>query len=213
VTDDTGTVEAAAPTSDYAATLWAEKPEAPSRLMAVLLILLVKLILAIPHFVVLFFYQIAAGIMAWIGYWIVLFTGQLPAGFHDFILGSLRWSWRLTAWIYGIADDYPPFAPEGNGYPADVDCLPNESPNRWLAVARLLYVPILVMLIPHIIVLFFLGILAFFVLLITPWAVIFTGGYPDFSFEILTGVTRWQHRVNCFTFGLVEQYPPFRMGH
>jgi len=209
VTDDTGA--ARPPTSDYPATLWAEKPEAPSRLLAVLLILLIKLFLAIPHFVALFFYQIAAGIMAWIGYWIVLFTGHLPAGFHDFILGSLRWNWRLTAWIVGIADDYPPFSVDGD-YPVDAGCELPEEGNRLLAVGRIFGI-VGILLIPHALALFVMNILAFLVLLITPWAVIFTGGYPDFSFEILTGVTRWQHRVNCFAFGLVEQYPPFRMGH
>ena len=207
MTSETGAV---APATDYPATLWAEKPEVPSRLMAVLLILLIKLIMAVPHFIVLIFYQLAAGIMAWIGYWIVLFTGNLPPGFHSFILGYLRWNWRVSAWLVGLVDDYPPFAADAN-YPADAGCeLPAEG-NRLLAVARILSVIMAILLIPHTIALLVLGILAFLVLLITPWAVIFTGGYPQFAYEIFTGVARWQHRVSCFQFGLAEQYPPFRM--
>jgi hypothetical protein len=211
VTDDTGAVEAAAPTSDYPATLWAEKPEAPSRLLAVLLILVIKILMAIPHLIVLAFYGFAAAIMAWIGYWIVLFTGEMPAGFRDFVLGSLRWNWRVSAWIYGIADAYPPFSVDAD-YPVDADCATPEEGNRLLAVARIFGIAS-ILLIPHFIALWVMNVLAMLVLLITPWAVIFTGGYPDFSFEILTGVARWQHRVSCFQMGLVEQYPPFRMGH
>gem|GEM_PF-3226355 len=47
--------------------------------------------------------------------------GTLPQGFHDFILGSLRWSWRTSAWLYGIVDEYPPFAADAE-YPAHADC-------------------------------------------------------------------------------------------
>ena len=213
MTDDTGAVEATAPTSDYAATLWAEKPEAPSKLMAVLLILLVKLILAIPHIVAVSLIQGAAQSIAWLAWWVVLITGRMPPLFADLMVASLRWNWRAIAWLYGIADDYPPFAPEAEGYPADVDCMLIENPHRGLALARILIFPILIMLIPHFLVLFFLNILAMLVLLITPWAVIFTGRYPDFSMEILVGVQRWTHRVSCYSFGLVDEYPPFRMGH
>lgn len=212
MTDDTGAAAATTPTSDYPATLWAEKPEAPSRLLAVLLILfLLKVILLIPHIIVVALYQLAAAIAAWIGYWIVLFTGNLPPGFHSFILGSLRWNWRMSSWLYGLVDAYPPFGSDAD-YPADADCAPPEEGNRLLAAARIFGIGQL-LLIPHLIVLWVLGILVAFVFIITPWAVIFTGGYPQFAYEIFVGVARWQHRVSCFQFGLVDQYPPFRMGH
>ena len=165
MTDDTGAVEATAPTSDYAATLWAEKPEAPSKLMAVLLILLVKLILAIPHIVAVSLIQGAAQSIAWLAWWVVLITGRMPPLFADLMVASLRWNWRAIAWLYGIADDYPPFAPEAEGYPADVDCMLIENPHRGLALARILIFPILIMLIPHFLVLFFLNILAMLVLM------------------------------------------------
>ncbi len=123
--------------------------------------------MAVPHFIVLIFYQLAAGIMAWIGYWIVLFTGNRPPGFHSFILGYLRWNWRVSAWLVGLVDDYPPFAADAN-YPADAGCeLPAEG-NRLLAVARILSVIMAILLIPHTIALLVIGILAFLVLLITP---------------------------------------------
>lgn len=207
MTEDTG---ASAPTPDYPATLWAEKPVAPSRMMAVLLILLIKFLLVIPHLLVLTFYSLVALIVAWIGHWIVLLTGNLPPGFHSFVLGYLRWTWRVNAWLYGIVDAYPPFAAEAD-YPVDAGCEMPESGNRLLAAARILIAIITILLIPHLIVLWVMGIVAALVFLITPWAVIFTGGFPQFAFDILVGMARWQHRVTCFQLGLVEQYPPFRM--
>jgi len=207
VTEDTG---ASAPKSDYSATLWAEKPEAPSRLMAVLLILLIKFILAVPHVIVLTFYWLAALIVAWIGYWAVLLTGNLPPGFHSFVLGYLRWNWRVNAWLCGIVDACPPFATEAD-YPADAGCALPEAGNRLLAAARILNPIIVILFIPHLIALWVMAIVATLVFLITPWAVIFTGSFPQFAFDILVGVARWQHRVTCFQLGLVEQYPPFSM--
>jgi hypothetical protein len=209
VTEYTG---AAGPSSDHAAILWAEKPETPSRLLAVLLILLfLKAILLIPHLIIVSFYQFVAGIVAWIGFWIVLFTGTLPQGFHDFILGSLRWSWRTNAWFYGIVDEYPPFAADAE-YPADADCYYSDYGSRLFAVLRLLGI-VWILLLPHYFVLLALSLVALLGLFIAPWGVVFTGGYSQFAFNLLVGLSRWQHRVTAYSMGLTDDYPPFRMGH
>jgi hypothetical protein len=72
---------------------------------------LVKWFLAIPHYVVLYFLGIAA-VVCWIIAWFaILFTGRYPKGLFDFIVGVLRWSFRVQAyaWIL-ITDKYPPFS-------------------------------------------------------------------------------------------------------
>lgn len=66
--------------------------------------------------------------------------------------------------------------------------------------------------IPHYIVLFFLGIGAFFALIGAWFAVLFTGRYPRGIFTYLEGVGRWHNRVTGYAFTLVtDQYPPFRL--
>lgn len=87
-------------------------PEKSSRLLALIGIpwFIGKLILLIPHLIILYFLGIIGGIAAWIGYWIVLFTGTYPKGLHDFVAGTIRWQVRTTAWIYGLTDKYPPFS-------------------------------------------------------------------------------------------------------
>jgi hypothetical protein len=66
--------------------------------------------------------------------------------------------------------------------------------------------------IPHYIVLFFLGIAAFFVAIFTWFAILVTGRYPRGLFDFIVGVGRWGLRVNAYAFLLVtDRYPPFSL--
>jgi len=72
---------------------------------------LVKWLLAIPHYVVLFFLTIAALICAVIAWFAILFTGRYPRGLFDFIEGVLRWLTRVVAYAFLlVTDEYPPFS-------------------------------------------------------------------------------------------------------
>jgi len=72
---------------------------------------LVKWILAIPHYVVLFVLLIIAAILFVLGWFVILLTGTFPRGFHDFIVGVNRWSLRVTAYAFLLTtDEYPPFS-------------------------------------------------------------------------------------------------------
>jgi hypothetical protein len=71
---------------------------------------LVKWFLAIPHFIVLCFFGIAAFICAIIAWFAILFTGRYPKGLFDFVVGVERWSLRVTAYCFLLTTDvYPPF--------------------------------------------------------------------------------------------------------
>lgn len=71
---------------------------------------LVKWFLAIPHYVILFFLQIAAAVVIIIAWFAILFTGRYPKGLFDFVEGVMRWQNRVICYaILLITDQYPPF--------------------------------------------------------------------------------------------------------
>jgi|BarGraNGADG00312_2_1021985.scaffolds.fasta_scaffold11689_2 Domain of unknown function (DUF4389) len=72
---------------------------------------LVKWLLAIPHFLVLFVLSVAALFAVLIAWFAILFTGQYPRGLFDFVVGVARWSLRVQAYaILLVTDSYPPFS-------------------------------------------------------------------------------------------------------
>jgi len=71
---------------------------------------LVKWLLAIPHYIVLFFLGIGAIVAIIIAWFAILFTGKYPRGLFDFVVGVLRWSNRVTGYAFVlVTDEYPPF--------------------------------------------------------------------------------------------------------
>ena len=98
------------------------------------------------------------------------------------------------------------------GYPVIFEVKYPERSSRILALfALLFYVPKIIMLIPHFIVLWFLGILSFFISVVGFLAILFIGKYPRSLFNLLVGILRWQMRVNAWMYSLTDKYPPFSL--
>jgi hypothetical protein len=71
---------------------------------------LVKWLLAIPHYIVLIFLNIAVVVVVIIAWFAILFTGRYPRGIFDFVVGVLRWELRVAAYAFLLVTDrYPPF--------------------------------------------------------------------------------------------------------
>jgi hypothetical protein len=99
------------PALDYPVRVEVQRPDQSSRLLALTGVLLfVKALLLLPHLIVMYFLQIAGFVVAYVGYFVVLFTGKLPEGMFRFMAGVLQWYTRTSAWLYGLTDVYPPFS-------------------------------------------------------------------------------------------------------
>ena len=90
----------------YPASVTVVDPAGPRDRLTVAL----RILLAIPHFIVLFFVVFAwwvTSIVAWVA---ILLTGAYPQGLYDFGVGVLRWLIRVEAYMLLLVDDYPPFS-------------------------------------------------------------------------------------------------------
>ncbi len=71
---------------------------------------LVKWLLAIPHYIVLFFLEVAAVVVVIVAWFAILFTGRYPRGMFGFVEGVARWYNRVVGYAVTLVTDvYPPF--------------------------------------------------------------------------------------------------------
>ena len=176
-----------------------EYPEQLSRWL-----IFVKWLLAIPHFLILYALSAVANVITFIAFFAILFTGRYPRGLFDFVVNIYRWQENVFAYYGLFRDEYPPFSWEAGKYPVTFEVDYPESLSRWLIFVKWL------LAIPHIIVLFFLYIVALVVWVIVWFAILFTGRFPRGLFDFLVGVNRWSLRVNAYALLLMrDDYPPF----
>jgi hypothetical protein len=88
----------------------------------------IRIILAIPHIILLALFVVALLVVAIIGFFAVLFTGRWPAGLRAFAIGVGRWWIRLQAYTLLLTDEYPPFAFDELGGTAPQAATPPPAP-------------------------------------------------------------------------------------
>jgi hypothetical protein len=136
----------------------------------------------------------------------IVFRMRYPRWWFDFAREFRRFSARVGAYFVLLTDQYPSTIEEQAvhlefDYP-DVE----RDLNRWLPLVKWL------LAIPHLVILFFLGIAAIFAVVIAWFAILFTGRYPRGLFDFVVGVGRWWVRVDAYAFLLVtDRYPPFSL--
>ena len=103
------------------------------------------------------------------------------------------------------AEGPSPGESEAAGYPMRLDIDHQEEYARFMPLVKWL------LAIPHYLVLILLAIGAFFAVVISWFAVVFTRRYPRGLFDYVVGFYRWAVRVNAYVFLLVDPYPPFTL--
>lgn len=72
---------------------------------------LVKWLLALPHYLVLFVLAVGVLLATIIAWFSILFTGRYPRQLFDFVVGVGRWDMRVNAYAFLLTtDQYPPFS-------------------------------------------------------------------------------------------------------
>lgn len=165
-------------------------------------------ILAIPHFIVLYVLNLVGELFAFVGWFAILFTGRLPPGIGSFLAGVHRYQWRVLTFALFLREPYPAFGvPSGyaepGGDPATLNITPAARYSRPAVFFRV------ILIIPHAVFGFFLGIGLYFASIVAFFAVLITGRWPGGLRKFVVGVEFWSVRVNAWYFLLADPYPPF----
>jgi len=92
-----------------------------------------------------------------------------------------------------------------SSYPLRFDVEYPDRLSRWKIFVKWL------LAIPHFLILYALGAVAYVMIFIAWFAILFTGRYPEGLFKFVVGVYRWNANVGAYTSLLRDEYPPFTM--
>jgi Domain of unknown function (DUF4389) len=95
-----------------------------------------RLLLAIPHFIVLALWAILVYLVVIVAWACGVVMGRVPDGLHNFIATWLRYLVRVTGYVFLLADPFPPFGASG-AYPVDVRIDPAEPQSRLTVFFRI----------------------------------------------------------------------------
>jgi Domain of unknown function (DUF4389) len=168
---------------------------------------LVKWLLAIPHYIALFFVAIGAFFVIVFAFFAVLFTGRYPRAAFDYVVGTMRWAFRVIAYVHLMTDVYPPFSLEDDPtYPVRVHVGYPEHVDNWRPLVQWLLAW------PYLVVAGVLYWLTGLLTIVAFFTVLFTKRIPREIFELMVPGLRWNLRGNGYAYFATTRYPPWVWG-
>jgi uncharacterized RDD family membrane protein YckC len=148
---------------------------------------------------------VVGALVRWVGFIIavlVLGIGVFWAAFHRQKKG---WHDLLAGTIVMVEARAP--------HPVQVTFEHPATSNRFFALPLIGLLARFVLLVPHLVVLYFVGLVIFLALLVLWVPVLFNGRYPAWGFRLIGGYLRWSARLSAYLYGLTDRYPtPFEPG-
>lgn len=147
---------------------------------------------------------VVAAFVAIISWFAILFTKEHPEGLWKIGAFYLRWRVRAVAYLTLLRDEYPPFG--DYDYPVALTLARPEGTRDVVTVLLRFFLAL-----PHLLILWFLG-LAWGLTTAIAWVMILvTGRYPETLYGFAIGVFAWTVRVEAYMLLLRDEYPPFTL--
>jgi hypothetical protein len=160
-----------------------------------------RLLLAIPHLIVVTLWSVVAMLAVLAAWFVGVFTGRVPDGLHKFIASFVRYSTRVTAYIFLLADPWPPFSGSQGTYPIEVRIDPPQPQSRLTIFFRVL-LAIPAMLLTYV----FRGVNQIVALLGWFYALA-TGRMNEGMRNISAWLLRYETQTYCYVLLLTGRYP------
>lgn len=165
------------------------------------LTVLFRLLLLIPHAVVLFFLEIAAFFTVVFGWFAALVLGRLPAPVFRFLAAVLGYRTRVGASAMLLVDRYPPFTLDlSPDYPVGIDVRPTQLSRPAVFFRLILVIPAAIVQ--------SLATSGWSALAILWWLItLILGRLPRPLFEATAATLRYEMRVSAYLSMLSPAYP------
>ncbi len=160
-----------------------------------------RLLLAIPHFVWLTLWGIAALLAAILNWFATLIRGESPHFLHRFLTAYLRYQLHVFAYVYLIGNLFPGFTGAEGSYPIELRVAERKGQNRWSVFFRALLV------LPALLLASVYGWLAFTVAFLGWFAALFTGRMPLGLRNAGALALRYSSQTYGYLFMVTDAYP------
>jgi hypothetical protein len=165
------------------------------------LTVLFRLLLAIPHFVWVLLWTVAAFLVAIVTWVATLVMGRPPGPLHGFLSAYVRYSYHLNAYVTLAANPFPGFTGTPGSYPIDVELPPPERQRRLVTAFRIF------LALPAIFVSGALDGLLFVSAFLGWFAALATGRMPRSLREAQAYALRYGAQVEAYILLLTDRYP------
>ena len=162
-----------------------------------------RYILALPHLIFASLWGYAANILAFLQWFVILFTGRRNEGMWSFQRAYLGYHVRVTSYASLLYDEYPNFGSEWRNEPAAFGLDYQQEADRLTNALRLIW------MIPALFISFFLGIAVFFVLLVSWVVIIITGRHPRGMWDFTLRVYRFSFKLSAYGLLMTDDYPRY----
>ncbi len=165
------------------------------------LTVLFRVILAIPHFFWLWGFTLAAVFVVLVNWVAALVTGCPPARLHAVLARYARYTTHLSAYLFLVANPYPPFLGKAGSYPVDLE-LPGPAPqNRGATAFRLL------LALPALVLAYVFGTMMLVVALVGWFVSLAIGRTPKGMRDLSAYCLRYRAQTLAYVILLTSRYP------
>lgn len=160
-----------------------------------------RLLLAIPHFVWITLWSIAAILAVIVGWFAALVLGRLPTPLHRFLAAWIRYAAHLSAYLFVVANPFPGFVGAEGSYPVDLRIAPPERQHRLSVFFRIfLAIPAWILSSGYSGALVVAGVLGWFYALAT-------GRMPRGLQRLGCAAIRYSEQASAYAFLVTPRYP------
>jgi hypothetical protein len=163
----------------------------------------IRVILAIPHEILMYVLQMVNSVVTLIHWFIQVFTGKRNAALTNFSTRYLNYATHVWTYAGLMYDPYPGFLDDNGQTPVQFSFVPDTEVNRLTVLLRIFW------MIPAAIISYLLTIAGTLVTVISWFAILFTGTMPRGMFDFLLKAHRYVIQTVAYGTLLSDDYPKY----